>query len=147
MNAAPAAPAPQPSAPRRLGRPLGALVALAAPTVYVASVDPNVPGHYPSCPFLRATGWWCPGCGGLRCVHALGHGDLYSAVHDNAVVVALAVVVVVFWLRWGRAALSGGRAPVVAIGGRRAVLLGLLLVLFTALRNLPIGVGLAPPML
>ncbi len=145
VNAAPAAPAPQPSVPRRLGRPLAALVAVAAPTLYVASVDPNTPGHYPTCPLLQATGWWCPGCGGLRSVHALSHGDLFTAVHDNVLVVVLAAVLAVLWLRWTWAAVSGGRAPVVTLGGRRAVLLGVLLVLFMALRNLPIGIGLAPP--
>ncbi|MCX5213522.1 DUF2752 domain-containing protein [Kitasatospora sp. NBC_00240] len=145
MNAAPATPAPGPSVLRRLGRPLGALAALAAPTLYVASVDPNAPGHYPTCPLLQATGWWCPGCGGLRSVHALSHGDLLTAAHDNILLVALAALLAVLWCRWVWAALTGGRAPAVVIGGRRAVLLGLLLVVFMALRNLPVGAGLAPP--
>ncbi len=102
MNA-PAAPksaAPPPSVLRRLGRPFAALAAVAVPTLYVAAVDPNAPGHYPSCPVLRATGWWCPGCGGLRAVHALAHGDLTTAGHDNLLVLALAGVVGVLWLRW-----------------------------------------------
>ena len=38
---------------------------------YVANVDPNVAGHYPTCPILAVTGWYCPGCGTLRAVHAL----------------------------------------------------------------------------
>ncbi|WP_371482264.1 DUF2752 domain-containing protein [Kitasatospora sp. NBC_00315] len=143
MNA-PAAPAPPTSALRRLGRPLAALAALAVPTGYVASVDPNAPGHYPTCPFLRATGWWCPGCGGLRCVHALSRGDLFTALHDNALVVGLAAVVAVLWLSRVRSAVRGVRPPGLVIGGRRTVLLAVLLVLFTVLRNLPIGIGLAP---
>lgn len=61
---APSSPAAQPSVLRRLARPLTALGAVALPTLYVASVDPNASGHYPTCPFLQATGWWCPGCGG-----------------------------------------------------------------------------------
>ncbi|MFJ1702366.1 DUF2752 domain-containing protein [Kitasatospora sp. NPDC088346] len=145
MNA-PAAPAPKGSPLRRLGRPLAALVTVAIPTAYVAAVDPGSPGHYPVCPVLQATGWWCPGCGGLRCVHALTRGDLNTAAHDNVLVLVLAVVLAVFWVRWTWAALSGGPAPRVAFGARQTVLLVLLLVAFTVLRNLPPGVGLAPGM-
>ena len=31
----------------------------------VAVLDPNEPGHYPTCPFLRLTGLGVPGCGSL----------------------------------------------------------------------------------
>ena len=33
-------------------------------------------GLYPQCGFKQATGLDCPGCGGLRSVHALTHGRL-----------------------------------------------------------------------
>ncbi|WP_457028258.1 DUF2752 domain-containing protein [Kitasatospora sp. P5_F3] len=151
MNAAPQ-PAPQPSAPpvppsplRRLVRPLAALTAVGLPTLYVAGVDPNTPGHYPTCPVLAATGWWCPGCGGLRAVHALTHGELTAAVHDNLLVVLLAVVAVLLWVGWLWAALTGGKAPRIGFGAARTVLLVLVLGLFMVLRNLPIGAALAPP--
>ncbi|MGE7433282.1 DUF2752 domain-containing protein [Kitasatospora sp. NPDC001175] len=150
MKAIPVEPgpsAPRPSVLRRLSRPLAALAAVALPTAYIAAVDPNAPGHYPTCPVLRATGWWCPGCGGLRCVHALTRGDLTTAGHDNLLVLLLAGVAAVFWLRWLWAALTGGPAPGFAIGGRGVVLLTLVLVVFTVLRNLPMGAGLAPPAL
>ncbi|MFJ2861765.1 DUF2752 domain-containing protein [Kitasatospora sp. NPDC087314] len=144
MNAAPTAPA-LPPVLRRLGPPLAALAAAAVPTAYLAVVDPNVPGHYPDCPFLAATGWWCPGCGGLRCVHALTHGDLTGALHDNAAAVLLFAVLALFWLRWGWAALlGGGPRPRPALGARRWVLIALLVLVFTVVRNLPVGAGLAP---
>ncbi|MFJ9691918.1 DUF2752 domain-containing protein [Kitasatospora sp. NPDC101183] len=146
MNAAPTASAPPPVL-RRLGPPLAALAAVAAPTAYIARVDPNSPGHYPDCPFLVATGWWCPGCGGLRCVHALARGDLTTALHDNAAAVLLFAVLAVLWLRWAWAALTGGAPPRAAVGARRWVLIGLLLLVFTAVRNLPVGAGLAPALL
>ncbi|MEU6235703.1 DUF2752 domain-containing protein [Kitasatospora sp. NPDC047058] len=146
MNAAPTASA-RPPVLRRLGAPLAALAAVAVPTGYLAVVDPNAPGHYPTCPFLAATGWWCPGCGGLRCVHALTHGDLSSALHDNAPAVLLFAVLAVLWVRWVWAAVSAGPAPRLSLGARRWVLVGLLLLVFTVVRNLPIGAGLAPPLL
>ncbi|MFE2722889.1 DUF2752 domain-containing protein [Kitasatospora sp. NPDC059327] len=146
MNAAPIASA-RPPVLRRLGPPLAALAAVTVPTVYLAVVDPNAPGHYPACPFLTATGWWCPGCGGLRCVHALAHGDLSGALHDNAPAVLLFAVLAVLWVRWVWAAVTGGAAPRIALGARRWVLVGLLLLVFTVVRNLPVGAGLAPPLI
>ncbi|MFI9365277.1 DUF2752 domain-containing protein [Kitasatospora sp. NPDC053057] len=143
MNAAPTASAPPPVL-RRLGPPLAALAAVAIPAGYVTVVDPNAPGHYPDCPFLTATGWWCPGCGGLRCVHALAHGDLTGALHDNAVAVLLLGVLAVLWLRWGWAALTLGPPVRVSVGARRWALIGLLVLVFEVVRNLPIGAGLAP---
>ncbi|WP_405013820.1 DUF2752 domain-containing protein [Kitasatospora sp. NBC_01539] len=140
MNA-PAAPAPL---GRRLTRPLAALVAVALPTAYVAQVDPNAPGHYPVCPVLQATGWWCPGCGGLRCVHALTHGDLNAAGHDNLLVMVLAVAAAVLWLRWAWAALTGGAPPRFTITLRQTVVAAVVLAVFTVLRNLPAGAGLGP---
>lgn len=149
MNASaapqPADPAPEPSVLRRVGRPLAALAAVALPTLYVAAVDPNSPGHYPTCPVLQATGWWCPGCGGLRAVHALAHGDLTTAGHDNLLVVALAGVLAVLWLRWAWAALTGGRPPGFAVSARQTAVLVLVLAVFMVFRNLPAGAGLAPP--
>ncbi|WP_345696560.1 DUF2752 domain-containing protein [Kitasatospora terrestris] len=146
MNA-PATPAPgqKSSALRRLVRPVAALTAVAVPTAYVALVDPNTPGHYPVCPVLQATGWWCPGCGGLRAVHALTRGDLTAAGHDNLLVLVLAIVLGVLWVRWAWTALTGGTAPGARIGLRQTVLLTVVLGLFTVVRNLPVGAGLAPP--
>ncbi|MFJ3216123.1 DUF2752 domain-containing protein [Kitasatospora sp. NPDC086801] len=146
MTSAPTASA-LPPVLRRLGPPLAALAAVAVPAGYVAAVDPNAPGHYPDCPFLVATGWWCPGCGGLRCVHALAHGDLTGALHDNAAAVLLFGVLALLWLRWVWVALTGGGPrPRPPVGARRWVLILLLLLVFTVVRNLPVGAGLAPPL-
>jgi hypothetical protein len=41
--------------------------------------DPAQHDFYPRCVFRALTGWECPGCGGLRAVHALLHGDLATA--------------------------------------------------------------------
>ncbi|WP_254897719.1 DUF2752 domain-containing protein [Kitasatospora sp. NA04385] len=118
---------------------------MALPTAFVALVDPNEPGHYPACPVLRATGWWCPGCGGLRCVHALARGDVLTAAHDNLLVVVLALGLAVLWLGWAAGAVRGRpvRRPRLTAGRTRVLLLVVLL--FAVVRNLPVGVGLAPP--
>ncbi|RKE18597.1 uncharacterized protein DUF2752 [Streptomyces sp. TLI_171] len=130
---------------RRLVRPLAALTAVALPTAFVAAVDPNSPGHYPVCPLLRATGWWCPGCGGLRCVHALTRGEVLTAAHDNLLVTVLAFGALLLWLRWAVLAARGRPAGGLRLTGRQTAVLIVVLVLFAVLRNLPIGAGLAPP--
>ena len=37
----------------------------------------------PRWPFLQLTGWQCPGCGSLRGIHALLHGDLGRVLQLN----------------------------------------------------------------
>lgn len=121
------------------------MLAVGATTGYVAAVDPDRPGHYPVCPFLRLTGWWCPACGGLRCVHALTRGDLGTAVHDNVLVAVGCALAVLLWARWSWRAAHGRRAPVHVPGGVWSWALLGLLVGFALLRNLPVGSLLAPP--
>jgi hypothetical protein len=86
---------------RRLRTPLavGAVTLLAS--AYLGLVDPNSPGHYPLCPTKAFTGLDCPGCGGLRSVHSLLHGDLTGALDHNAFVVLVVLPVsLVLWARW-----------------------------------------------
>lgn len=86
---------------RRLRTPLAVGGAALLASAYVGLVDPNVPGHYPLCPTKALTGLDCPGCGGLRAVHAMMHGDLRSALDHNAFVVLVVVpLAVVLWARW-----------------------------------------------
>lgn len=132
-------------APRSLTAPAVALAAVGAATAYVAEVDPNRPGHYPTCPFLLVTGWWCPACGGLRCVHELTRGDLSAALHDNVLVVVSVVLATAFWVRWTYRAAHGRRSPVPGVSRRWLWGLIAVLVAFTVLRNLPSGSFLAPP--
>ena len=104
---APAVPQrPAPASPRRtrgaLRVPVLWLGAALAATALVAAVDPNEPGHYPTCPLLAVTGLYCPGCGTLRAVHALAHGDVSTALARNPLAVLAVPVGVWLWLRWAR---------------------------------------------
>ncbi len=38
------------------------------------------------CVFNRATGLYCPGCGGQRAFHALLHGHILTAAHNNLLI-------------------------------------------------------------
>lgn len=41
----------------------------------------------PRCPFLQLTGWQCPGCGSMRGIHALLHGDIVRALQLNVMLI------------------------------------------------------------
>ncbi|WSZ87150.1 DUF2752 domain-containing protein [Streptomyces sp. NBC_00859] len=119
------------------------LGAVAAAFTYVGSVDPNHPGHYPVCPLYAVTGIYCPACGGLRSAHAVAHGDLVAALGDNALAVAgygVFAVVMVVWLI--RAVRPGTRRFTARPALWWAV--GAVVLVFSVLRNLPMGSFLAP---
>ncbi|WP_424214241.1 DUF2752 domain-containing protein [Streptomyces sp. BI20] len=141
----PAAVAPAPRGPaRRLLPPAALLTGIVAAFGYVAAVDPNEPGHYPACPLLRYTGLYCPGCGGLRSAHAFAHGDLPTALGANAPAVLGYLFVAGFLALWFARAARGRPVPRVVLSTRGAWILGGSLVLFSIVRNLPIGGFLAP---
>ncbi|WP_407640282.1 DUF2752 domain-containing protein [Actinacidiphila rubida] len=150
LPAAPTPAAPSSGAPwsaahalRRAAVPAAVLGGAAAAFAYVAAVDPNVPGHYPACPLLTYTGLYCPGCGGLRCAHALAHGRLGTALGDNALAVAGFAFFAVVWTAWCAAALRGRTfAPSLTRAHRWAF--WTLLIAFGVVRNLPFGRALVP---
>lgn len=148
-EAGPVTAAPAPGGPwrdprprrTRLAGPLTALGIVGAATAYVALVDPGQPGHYPGCPFLALTGFDCPACGGLRAVHALAHGDVVAAMDHNLLAVLAVPVVAVLWVLWVVRAWRGvsvSADPVVLARRNRTVIgVGVLLLVFWLVRNLP----------
>jgi Protein of unknown function (DUF2752) len=126
-----------------LRAPFGAAAAAIAATAYVGLVDPNESGHYPTCPFLALTGEFCPGCGSLRAVHALTHGDLRAAVGLNVLTVVATVAMAVLWGRWVVRSWRGQPRTTVAPAWTLYLLAGVVLV-FWVVRNLAVGQALAP---
>ncbi|WP_246236762.1 DUF2752 domain-containing protein [Actinomadura chibensis] len=129
---------------RRLAGPGAVLGGVVAGALVVAFRDPNEAGHYPTCPFLLLTGYYCPGCGMMRLVHALTHGDVGTAFGLNPLLFVLLPVFGYLYARWtvlsarGLAMRSALFRPVVAYA-----FLGLLIV-YWVVRNLPFGRALAP---
>jgi len=50
-------------------------------------VDPASSDLFPKCPTWAWFGLYCPGCGTLRALHDLSHGDLVGALGMNPVLV------------------------------------------------------------
>jgi hypothetical protein len=49
--------------------------------------DPATTTLYPRCPFHSLTGYFCPGCGSLRALHQLLHGEIGDAFRLNPLLV------------------------------------------------------------
>lgn len=121
---------------------VGLAGAAAAATLY--AVDPNQPGHYPTCPFLALTGWYCPGCGALRAMHDLLHLDPGAALARNPLTVLAVPYLLVaggFWVLrlTGRPAPRSTALPPWVLWTLLSVVLA-----FGVLRNLPGWTWLSP---
>ena len=64
-----------------------AAAALLAAFAAVCWPDPRASTFLPRCPLLHLTGCYCPGCGGLRAMHALLHGQFGAALRLNPLLV------------------------------------------------------------
>ena len=128
---------------RRVGLPLAVAAVGLIGAGYVTAVDPNTAGHYPTCPFLAVTGWYCPGCGALRAMHALGHGDVMTALARYPFAVVAFGYIAVTWVMWLRRSVTGRPprwlAPAWVLHG----VLGAILA-FWVLRNVPGWTWLSP---
>jgi Protein of unknown function (DUF2752) len=128
----------------RVGWPLGVLAGAAAAVAYVGVVDPNRAGHYPTCPFLALTGYYCPGCGSLRMIHALVHGHVAEGFGKNPLAFLMIPVVGYLWVRWAVCTARG--RPVTSPLFRMWVIWVFIavMIVYWVVRNLPFGSALAP---
>ena len=69
-------------------------VALASVGILLFVFNPAECSAFPQCPFRLATGFSCPGCGSLRAIHQLLHGNLTGAFLLNP----LAICIIPFML-------------------------------------------------
>lgn len=130
-----------------LGPPALALATAAATATavtYVALVDPNEPGHYPLCPFRSLTGYYCPGCGSLRMIHAAAHGHLGEAFGHNPLAFAMLPALGYAWARWAVAAARGRRPRFARFRPWMVWAFIALVLVFWLVRNLPAGHAPAP---
>ncbi len=116
----------------------GAVTAsLAAVTVYTVVRNPHQPGAFPACVFLAGSGYYCPGCGGLRAMYDLFHGDVAGALQMNALAV-LGIVPALFvaWA-WWMASVASDKVARPRISTWVAVSIPVALGVFWVVRNLP----------
>ena len=98
--------------------------------------DPRQYHFYPVCFFHKTTGLLCPGCGALRGMHQLLHGNLAAAFHFNPMLVASLPFLAWFGVRF---ALQTALRQPLSVGLRPSwlwLILAVVLVV-SVLRNLP----------
>ncbi len=100
--------------------------------------DPATTAMFPPCPVRYLTGWYCPGCGSLRAIHQLLHGNLQAAWAMNP----LAVIFLPF-VAYGLASralleVSGHELPRFFVPAFYIRALGIIVILFAIARNLPL---------
>lgn len=110
-----------------------AVVGLAAAVLYF--FNPSQHGFYPFCVFHRMTGLQCAGCGSLRALHQLLHGNVLEALRLNALTV---LALPLFAWPFARAFVRRFGRELPAIRVRPGWLWAglVVLVLFSVLRNL-----------
>lgn len=106
--------------------------------------DPHVSGSWGFCPSKLILGIDCPGCGGLRAVNLLTHGDVVGAISSNLIAVALAGFLAVAWVVWFVRRARGQAAQFVSIQPAWAWLLLAAVITFGVVRLTPWGAWLAP---
>ena len=134
---------------RMSSRPALAATAASALAVAILGIwllrtfDPSAAGSlFPSCVFHDLTGWYCPGCGITRALHALAHFDLWRALAMNAfLVLSLPLLAAMALHGLTQRAWLPARIRRVLFDGRWWIAA---LVVFGVLRNLPGFAFLAP---
>ena len=95
----------QPLVVANIGAPLGVALAAGLLCGAVWLGDPTTPGGpLPVCPTKALLGIDCPGCGSLRMLYSLLHGDVFAASRYNFV-----GLISVFFLLWAYGAWTYGR--------------------------------------
>ncbi|MFR9752577.1 DUF2752 domain-containing protein [Nocardia sp. 004] len=106
--------------------------------------DPHIEGSYGSCPSYVLTGWYCPGCGGMRAVHDLTDGRVIDALHSNLLAIPLVLAFVVWVVDWTIRARRGQQMRLPSIGPVVMWVFFALLAVYTVLRNTQWGTMLTP---
>jgi hypothetical protein len=124
--------------------PVTTIGALSIATLALHYRDPHQQGSWGFCP-SAALGIYCPGCGGLRAVNDLTHGDVGAALSSNILVTLLIPVGVVLLSLWAVDRWRGHTRSV-PWSRLRPVVVSLVTVmfLFAVVRNTGSGAWLAP---
>jgi hypothetical protein len=89
--------------------------------------DPAISLLFPPCPIHWLTGLYCPGCGSLRALHLLLHGNFMGALRMNALLVTSLPIIVLLVIRHRWAYFKWAPWAVFTI-----------LIVYTVFRNIPL---------
>ncbi len=122
--------------PRQMLFPVLAGVLVSSSLLVLYEFNPAQFGFYPICLFHSTTGLLCPGCGSLRAMHQMLHGNLPTALHCNLLLVLSVPLVAGFGARFSYLRMRQKPfMPRIRPGWLYAATVVLLV--FAVLRNLP----------
>ena len=110
----------------------------AAGLVMLRVFDPATSGVFPPCPLRYLTGWYCPGCGSLRAIHQLLHGNLRAAWALNPLTVVLLPFVAYGTASYALFEIRGRYLPRLFLPAIWIRALCAVIILFGIARNIPI---------
>ena len=116
---------------------LAGVLALVVAMVVLFLFDPSRNGFYPRCMLYVTPGLSCPGCGALRAMHSLVHGRVLAALHYNCLLVLSLPFLAVYGLSYLSAMLDGRQAPPLHVRPIPIMILLVVVIVFTILRNIP----------
>lgn len=114
---------------------LGAILAV---LTFLFIFDPAGTGLYPPCPFHLITGLHCPGCGSLRALHQLLHGNLVGALGLNPLAVIILPVLLYSLVSTAIRVLNNKPPARPVVSATRIWLLLAGIIAFWVLRNIPV---------
>lgn len=109
--------------------------------LYIFVIDPTkVDGAVPACFIHEKFGVYCPGCGNTRALHALTHGRIIETFDYNLLFPFAAVILAWFFCVGFSTLLFRKRVMWIPsrIPTAGAISIGVVVVLFTVLRNIPV---------
>jgi hypothetical protein len=114
-----------------------ALIVIAGTILYL--INPPQQLGWLRCPVNLLTGLYCPGCGSLRAIHALLHGNLLLAMSCNLLTVIALPALLLYGIR-EIACNMLGRSTSILISPVVAWSIFWIVIGFTLVRNLPFEV-------
>ncbi|WP_036527322.1 DUF2752 domain-containing protein [Nocardia sp. CNY236] len=106
--------------------------------------DPHVEGSYGVCPLYALTGWYCPGCGGMRAVHHLTDGQIGDAVQSNLLAIPLVLALVIWVTDWTIRGWRGRSMRLPSMSPTTIWMFFVAMAIYTGVRNTPWGTWLIP---
>lgn len=113
------------------------LAAMSAGLLFV--YDPSQSRIFPPCPFRQLTGLYCPGCGSLRALHQLFHGNLAVAFSLNMLMVISLPFVLYGLLAQGMRYFFSKKIPTIFIKAHWIWAIFALIIAYGIVRNIPIS--------
>jgi len=117
--------------------PAAMMAAAVAALAALCLLDPGQSGLFPPCPLRYLTGWYCPGCGSLRAMHQLLHGNLAAAWALNPMMVLLLPFMMYGTASYALFEIRGNHLPRLFLPAFWIRSVGVAIILFGVARNLP----------